>query len=318
MNRRTIRISLLLALLLGVAIVVAYPRLYACYWKWRTQLREIPLAGATVSYRDYGEGRPAVVIISGMSVLKDSYLGLQRRLGRKTRVISYDRPGIGDSTPNSEPRTLDYIDKDLKALLQALNVPPPYVLIGHSLGGHIIRYYAVRHPGEVAGLVFLDAPHEDWFDYVRKTWSKEDADAYFRWWTPTNKDYAGTRLEEMLAYETNCAMIRGIKIPPDIPVLMFTASNYGHFRKSAAGLAEDRRNWAGLQTSLLTDVKHKKHLVDMEFSHWLHQEKPDWVAGEIGAFIDKIRGARQQRPDPVSQGLLSPGSATAAPATASP
>jgi pimeloyl-ACP methyl ester carboxylesterase len=304
LNRRLWLGASLLAVV-GIAAALSYPLWYPQVWKWRSHLHEVPLAGATVSYRDFGTGSPTMVIISGMSVPKDAYYRLQKRLSAKTRVISYDRPGIGDSTPNTEPRTLDYIDRDLKTLLTDLKLQPPYILVGHSLGGHIIRYYASRHPGEVAGLVFLDAPHEDWFETVRRTWSKEEADAYFQWWTATNPDYAGTRLEEMLAYARNCDMIRGVKIPADIPVLMFTSSNYGHFRKSEAGLAEDRRNWAALQASVLDGVKERKLLVDMQLSHWLFQEKAEWVAGEIDQFVDRVR-ARAQSPEGVNPRSPSP------------
>lgn len=317
MNKRFWLGALVLGVVAGIAVALAYPLWYPHFWKWRSNLRETPLAGAVVSYRDFGTGSPTLVIISGMSVPKDSYYRLQKELSAKTRVISYDRPGIGDSTPNAQPRTLDYIDKDLKALLANLNVPPPYILVGHSLGGHIIRYYAARHPDEVAGLVFLDAPHEDWFDTVRRTWSQEEADAYFQWWTASNPDYAGVRLEEMLTYARNCDMIRGVGIPPDTPVLMFTGSNYGHFRKSPEGLEEDRRNWAALQASLLDDVKDKKLLVDMQLSHWLFQEKTEWVVSEIDQFVDRVR-ARQPATAAVSPGSPSPAIATTAIAAVSP
>src|SRR5690606_39029951 len=124
--------------------------------KWRTGTKEVSIGKATLSYRDSGSGGPAVVIISGMACHKDSYYALHKSLAKTTRVVSYDRPGLGDSTPTNEPRTLEYIDADLVAFLDARQVPPPYVLIGHSLGGHIIRYFADKHTAEVAGLVFID------------------------------------------------------------------------------------------------------------------------------------------------------------------
>ena len=181
MNKRSVlAVVAVLSLLVAGAIAAhfARPTLGLYYGEWRSGVKDLPYAGGTVSYRDFGSGGPAVVIVSGMSVHKDSYYDLVKKLAEETRVVSFDRPGIGGSTPNSEPRTLPYIDKDLRGILKALKVPPPYILVGHSLGGHIIRYYAHRHPGEVAGLIYLDAPHEDWPRYIRKTWSPEEVKEY--------------------------------------------------------------------------------------------------------------------------------------------
>jgi pimeloyl-ACP methyl ester carboxylesterase len=308
MNRRVV---IALGAAMAIGVVAAYPQLRPHVWKWHMQIEEMPLSGAMISYRDVGKGGPVAVIISGVAVPKTAYLDLQTKLADTTRVITYDRPGIGDSTPNTEPRTLAVIDQDLSAFLRALDVPPPYVLIGHSWGGHIIRYFADQHPEEVAGLVFLDQPHEDWFEYIRRTWSAAESEAYFKTWTAANPSYTGTLLEEVLAYEENCAAIRGVGIPPDVPVLMFTSSNYGHFRTSAAGLEEDRRNWASMQASLLPGVKDKKLLVDMELSHWVHQDKPEWVTGEIEAFIAKLRRAPRAA-DSVSSSSPAPSGGTAA------
>src|SRR3954466_7740637 len=103
-----------------------------------------------------------------------------------TRVCAYDRPGtyasIGDddlisrSDPIAQPRTAPEVVADLHALLQAAEVPGPYVLAGHSLGGFFARLYAATYPDEVVGLVLVDAysemvetmmPPERWQALVR-------------------------------------------------------------------------------------------------------------------------------------------------------
>lgn len=287
MKRRVLAIGAA-ALFCGLIAAFAYPQLREWYWSWNTGLREVSLAGARVSYRDFGSGTPAVVILSGVAVPKDSYLDLQRRLSSITRVISYDRPGIGDSTTNTDARTLEVVDRDLKALLAALDVPPPYILVGHSYGGHIARYFAARHPGEVAGFVFIDQPHEDWFGYIRRTWPADEAEAYFRRWSSANEDNSGAGLEELQAYDANSQALLGLALPSDVPVLMFTTSNPAHFRQSA-GVEEDRKSWVDMQTSLLAGVKDHRQLIDTSLNHWPHQQRPEWVAQEIGAFIQKVR-----------------------------
>lgn len=78
-----------------------------------------------------------------------------------TRACSYDRAGLGWSEAGPMPRDGLRIADELHALLRNAGEPPPYVLVGHSFGGLLVRVYADRYPGGVAGLVLLDSSHPD-------------------------------------------------------------------------------------------------------------------------------------------------------------
>ena len=80
----------------------------------------------------------------------------------------YDRAGTGWSDAIALPRTAAAVAEELRALLAAADVPAPYVLVGHSLGGAYIRRYAQLFPDEVAGLLFLDPAHEGYADFPRQ------------------------------------------------------------------------------------------------------------------------------------------------------
>src|SRR5581483_7781060 len=83
---------------------------------------------------------------------------LQPRLAKLTRTCSYDRAGYGFSELGSDlPRDLQHDVTDLHELLKAAGETAPYILVGHSDGGHIIGAFADAYPREVSGLVFLDA-----------------------------------------------------------------------------------------------------------------------------------------------------------------
>jgi pimeloyl-ACP methyl ester carboxylesterase len=108
-----------------------------------------------------GEGSPIVVLDSGLG---DSYLSwrkVQPQIAKFTRVCSYDRSGLGYSDVSPEARTSKVIAEELHALLKAANVPAPYVIAGHSMGGYDVRVYAALYRSEVAGMVLVDASHPD-------------------------------------------------------------------------------------------------------------------------------------------------------------
>lgn len=108
-----------------------------------------------------GDGSPTVILDSGLG---DSYLSwrkVQPQIAKFTRVCSYDRAGLGYSDPSSEPRTSQVIAKELHALLQAANISPPYVIVGHSMGGYDVRVYSSLYRNEIVGMVLVDASHPD-------------------------------------------------------------------------------------------------------------------------------------------------------------
>ena len=85
---------------------------------------------------------------------------VQPKLGKTTRVCAYDRAGMGWSDPSPQPRTPRQIADELHTLLTNAGIAGPYVLVGHSLAGKNVRLFALTHPGQVAGMVLVDARSE--------------------------------------------------------------------------------------------------------------------------------------------------------------
>ena len=110
-----------------------------------------------------GTGSPTVVLESGGNDPAAPWFAIERAVAPFTRVCAYDRPNTAGSAsdPVPTPVTVQDAVDDLHALLAAANVPGPYVLVGHSLGGLINRLYASTYPDEVVGLVLVDASHEE-------------------------------------------------------------------------------------------------------------------------------------------------------------
>ena len=108
-----------------------------------------------------GQGSPVVVLESGLGDTYLSWRKVQPQIAKFTQVCSYDRAGIGYSESSSRPRTSRAIAEELHGLLQAAGIAPPYVLVGHSMGGYIVRVYASLYRNEVAGMVQVDASHPE-------------------------------------------------------------------------------------------------------------------------------------------------------------
>ncbi|NEW52029.1 alpha/beta hydrolase [Nocardia cyriacigeorgica] len=113
-----------------------------------------------------GTGAPAVVFLPGASAVGLDYFGVQQQVSQFTTAVVYDRGGTGYSDPLPLPRTATAVATELRELLRAQNIAGPYVLAAHSLGGLYAHRFAQLYPQHVAGLVWIDALHRDWDEYM--------------------------------------------------------------------------------------------------------------------------------------------------------
>jgi pimeloyl-ACP methyl ester carboxylesterase len=101
------------------------------------------------------------------------WINVQPEVAKYAHVCSYDRAGYGWSELGKEPRTAFQIAKELKALVEAANEEGPYVLAGPSFGGLIVRVFAGQYPADVAGMILVEASHEDQRERVDRIISPE-------------------------------------------------------------------------------------------------------------------------------------------------
>src|SRR4051812_46498073 len=103
-------------------------------------------------------GRPLIVCEHGAFGCAADWAVVQDGLAAKgLRSIAYDRAGLGLSDPGPAPRDGRALNRDLAALLEAMGEPGPFVLVGHSMGGLMVRLFTHTHPDRVAGVVLVDA-----------------------------------------------------------------------------------------------------------------------------------------------------------------
>ncbi len=154
----------------AVAALVALALVGALYQTLATQAdrRNFPPPGKLVDVGGYrlhiqcaGAGYPTVVLETGALSMSAAWGWVQPQVAVHTRVCSYDRAGLGWSEPGPEPRDALHIARELRTLLKNAGETPPYVLVGHSSGGLLVRVYADQYPEDVVGLLLLDSSHPD-------------------------------------------------------------------------------------------------------------------------------------------------------------
>lgn len=122
-----------------------------------------PAASVALNHqaRIEGQGPRTVVLESGLGDTLEVWKDIQPRIADHcARTLAYTRAGyLGSDPANDGPRDSATVVAELRAELAKRNIRPPYVLVGHSLGGLYMQYFARNFPGEVAGLVLVDSTH---------------------------------------------------------------------------------------------------------------------------------------------------------------
>jgi pimeloyl-ACP methyl ester carboxylesterase len=131
----------------------------------------VDLGGFRLHLNCIGQGTPTVVMDAGGGAPSITWGLVPQKIAEFTRVCTYDRAGLGWSDPNLRtPRTSQQSVDELHTLLTKAGIKPPYILVGHSLGGANMRLYASQYPEDVVGLVLVDSSHE--LSMTSETWKR--------------------------------------------------------------------------------------------------------------------------------------------------
>jgi len=210
-------------------------------------------------------------------------------LARRFRVVTYDRAGMQDSTAPQQPRTTDDFLQELDAVLQAMDVQQPVVLIGHSIGGLIALEYARQSPDRVHALVLLDSSHPDQLarfavatpaDQLR---SEAEARQAFLEHHPERPD-----LEKLLGQGADAARPGCLG---EVPLLVISRGMRPGPEMDPpfdASLERHEQIWQALQTDLVACSVRGQHLRLASPSHYVYLDQPRAVLQAIHAFLEGL------------------------------
>lgn len=315
----------LVAVLVVVVLLVA--ALYEHIGAWRDGRvlkqvgRSVDIGGRTLNIHCAGEGSPAVVFVSGRTAPGYIWTLTQRGVSPLTSACWYDRADIGWSEAGPDPAWGDQAARDLHQLVQHAGIARPLVLVGHSFGGHVIRLYHHAYPGEVSGMVFADAAHEDAgtirgmphherppvprglilglstvlgrLGMIRflasdpgpppKQWSAAEWDILARLRRQRNVLLADAKVGPGHATDDLVRSAGGLE---DMPLIVLTQGNPSSPSSASPGVL---RGWLDLQRSLAQRSRRGRQVVVPDSGHGMPVEAPGAIIKAVREIVTTVR-----------------------------
>jgi pimeloyl-ACP methyl ester carboxylesterase len=219
-----------------------------------------------------GRGAPTVIFEAGLGDTLETWRNVQSDIAKAcTRTIAYDRAGYRASHAATGARDAEHIVAELRAELHGRGIRPPYVLVGHSLGGLYMQYFARQHPQEVAGLVLVDSTH--WNQQLLL--NAQPAAAYtgrqrvllFMSWIArrelADSTQAGQQVHESPA-------------PGDLPAVVLSSTQPARGETPASRTAAAR-----LQEDIAADFPAARHVRVEASGHYIQNDRPDVVIDAV-------------------------------------
>ena len=277
----------------------------------------VEVAGRKMHINCTGQGRPTVILDAGLGDTYLSWQKVQPEIANAVQVCSYDRAGIGYSDPSPHARTSEVIATELHELLQAADIPPPYILVGHSMGGYDVRVYAGMYRREVVGMVLVDASHPDQenrfpaeLKSMEGTWNREaefleyatpfgvprllglcDEDAALRA-AECNWHTERERRAEMKSFSQSAVEAAAVTSLGDIPLAVLSHDPDKPSAELPADLAKPiNQAWEKMQEELGHLSTRGTQSIAKNSSHYIQLDRPELVIEAVRGVVEQARQA---------------------------
>jgi pimeloyl-ACP methyl ester carboxylesterase len=238
-----------------------------------------------------GTGGPTVLLEAGLEEPAEAWGLVPAGVARFTRVCAYDRAGVGGSDAGPRPSSSVMTATELHMLLRRAGISGPYVLVGHSIGGFHVRVYARRYPGEVVGLVLLDASHPDQLARdlaVLPPYRPGENPAL----TAVRADLANVQPDpaEGFAWAPSAAQVRASGALGALPLVVLTRGHSPLPSSFPAGVqARLEGVWRALQDELAGLSSRSEHLLARQSGHFIQLDQPQLVIAAIEQVVTAVR-----------------------------
>ena len=237
-----------------------------------------------------GSGTPAVVLVGGLGNALDTWAQIVPSAAQFSTVLAYSRSGLGRSEMGPSKHTAKDSVLELHALLAKLNLKPPYVLVGASYGGILVRLYTSVYPAEVAGLVLVDGGHEQQVQRYGRLDPKYPAQ--FR-------DFFAEKLKSLKGAEAdetresvriqNAGAVEGLQPLPDIPIAVLTSMKVDPKPDFVNQTAQGHDAWRAMHEEWFQRSRNGWHIVTSRSGHHIQDDEPQLVIEAIRFVLDHVR-----------------------------
>jgi pimeloyl-ACP methyl ester carboxylesterase len=243
----------------------------------------------------YGKGSPTVVLVSGFEAPQAYWNSVIPDLAAKTTVLTFDRAGIGKSEIGDLPAHGEQSAKDLQVLLDKSAVPRPYILVGHSYGGSVVRLFASMYPDNMGGLILEDTQHEDVLKELRKILKGKDLEAFEqlmvdRFSAPENPkteaDYRNITREQVSKSKPLPLIPFVVLVSPD------RAKAMGPMFSDEA-IEEMAKSDRALNNKLAALIPGGRQIIVEGAGHNIHVDKPEALIAPVVEMIKEVREKKQ-------------------------
>ena len=235
---------------------------------------EVPvnIAGRRFQTRCVGTGDMAVLLVSGANTPQTTWHKVHGKVGARTRICSYDRLGVGDSGPPPAVQTLEHLAADLDGIIDALALPRPLVVVGHSLGGAIAMAWASKHPSDTAGVVLIDASSAA----AEREYAKQVKEHY-------PSDSALNANPEQVDFSALPTQLDALPRLGAVPLVVLTATLYQRFAPTYPKMDQDawERAWVEGQRHWATYSDVAEMVSVPNAGHYIHQDQLNVVIAAV-------------------------------------
>jgi pimeloyl-ACP methyl ester carboxylesterase len=215
-------------------------------------------------------GAATVVFESGLGEDWTHWDEVASQVAQQARIFAYSRPGYGASGPATTPRDPKTIVEELRALLASQGYAPPYVLVGHSMGGTYMELFAKSHPDEVVGAVLVDPRHRDWLSTCEAA-QLDDCGIP----ESTLEVQQPSTIAEYRAFARASDQMRAAGPFGSYRVRVLTATNHNGWSAAQESL------WRSMLASLAAEAVDGQQIVVQGSGHHIQLDRPDVVVDTI-------------------------------------